>query len=128
MLESRRILVTLLGLTLAILLVNLLLSVFWGGQIRANATWIFGSSIKETLIGLLFLEGAIIFGVGSFLASGVVELQIIRPSNPAMPFILRKISSQREEHRQKQVSVGLFLMLVGGPLLAMSFIYALTGL
>jgi len=126
--EWKGILVTVLVSIFAIMLADFVLVLLFGSQIRSFAVAVFGSNDVETLVSLLFLEGGFCSLLGALLAIGFAELKIVSPFNPAAPCILTKISSQREEHRRKQISAGTFLILVGGPLLAIALIYALIAL
>jgi hypothetical protein len=95
---------------------------FFGAQFRSYAGLIFGNSDKATLSSLLFIEGALIVGIGASLAAGYAENRMAPSSGPATPYVVSKISEQREEFREKQISAGLVLMLLGTPLIAISII------
>jgi hypothetical protein len=121
-LERRSILAAVVAFTVAMLLVDFALVFFFGPQFRSYAGYIFGRNDKETLIVLFFIEGGVIFGAGALYASGFEENRVMNPNNPAVSYVLDKIWRQRQEHREKQNALGCILMLVGGPLLLISFI------
>jgi hypothetical protein len=99
------------------MLVDLIVVYLFGGQFRSYAGWLFGINDKETLGSLLFIEGALIVGIGASLAAGYAETRMQPARSPATPYVAEKISPQRGEFREKQISVGLTLMLVGAPLI-----------
>ena len=110
----------------AIIFVDFVLVFLFGSQFHSYWGYIFGSNDKETLLVLFFLEGAVIFGVGALFAAGISETKMASSTNPATSYVLSKISKQREEHREKQISTGFMLMLVGGPLLVISLVMCLV--
>lgn len=104
-----------------------LVAVFlYGTQIRLTATWLFGSDDKTTLSSLLFIEGALIIGTGALLAGGYAEGRMHTPKAPSTPYVAEKLSKQRAEFRENQISTGLLLMLTGLPLIIMSIVSAVA--
>ena len=89
----------------------------YGTTLRTYAGWIFGNNDTETFGSLLFLEGAILVGVGALLAAGYSENVIIHHRRPSTAYTVEKISKDRAEFREKQISTGIFLMLIGAPLI-----------
>ena len=109
-----------------IVFIDLIVIFFYGPQIRLSAAWLFGSEDKTTLSSLLFIEGALIIGVGALLAGGFAENRIHPPRAPSTPYTVEKISKQRSEFREEQISTGLLLMLAGLPLIIMSILSAVA--
>jgi hypothetical protein len=124
--EWKKVLVVILASVLVLILADFILAFIFGSQTRSSAAFIFGSNDKATFTSLLFIEGGFIFGAGAFFASGISETKIAAQSNPASPYLMEKLSSQRPEHRKKQISTGVLLMLIGGSVLVISFILAFS--
>jgi hypothetical protein len=124
--EWKKVLLTILASALVLMIADFILAFLFGSQIRSSAAFIFGNNNKETFISLLFIEGAFVFGAGAFFASGIPQTRVAAPSGPASPYIIEKLSSQRPEDRKKQISTGVFLILIGGLLLVTSFILAFS--
>ena len=100
-----------------IILADFLAAFFYGVQLRAYAGWLFGSNDKETFGSLMFLEGAITIGLGAAIAAGFSENRMTPPLNsPSAPVVVEELSEQRAEFREKQISTGFLLMLIGAPL------------
>ena len=100
-----------------------LIAVFlYGTQIRLTAEWIFGSDDKTTLGSLLFIEGALIIGTGALLAGGHAESRLQASKAPSTPYVAEKLSKQRAEFREAQISTGFLLMLTGLPLIIMAIL------
>jgi hypothetical protein len=106
-----------------IMLVDLVVVYLFGGQFRSYAGWLFGSNDKETLGSLLFIEGALIVGIGASLVAGYAENTMQPARSPSTPYVVEKISTQRGEFREEQISVGLMLMLIGAPLIITCIIF-----
>jgi hypothetical protein len=106
-----------------VMLVDLVVVYLFGGQFRSYAGWLFGSNNKETLGSLLFIEGALIVGIGASLAAGYAETSMQPARSPSTPYVTEKISAQRGEFREEQISLGLMLMLVGVPLIIICIIF-----
>lgn len=104
---------------------DFVLAFLFGSLIRSSFPFIFGRNDIETFISLAFLEGSVIFGLGAFFASGISERTSV-PATPADVYRIEKLSLQRSERRKRQISTGVFLMLIGGLLLAICFILAIT--
>ena len=109
-----------------ILAIDLIAVFLYGTQIRLTAEWLFGSDDKTTLGSLLFIEGALILGSGALLAGGYAEGRIHASRAPSTPYAAEKLSKQRAEFRENQISTGLLLMLTGLPLIIMSIISAVA--
>jgi len=107
-----------------IVFIDLIVIFFYGPQIRLSAAWLFGSEDKTTLSSLLFIEGALIIGVGALLAGGFAENRMHPTNVPSTPYTVEKISKQRSEFREEQISTGLLLMLAGVPLVILSILSA----
>jgi hypothetical protein len=45
-----------------------------------------------------------------------------RASTPSTPYVVEKLSKQRQEFREKQISTGLLLMLAGLPLIIIAIL------
>ena len=101
-----------------IILTDFVVTFFYGVHLRAYADWLFGSTDIETFGSLLFIEGTIIVGVGALIAAGFSENRMASSrGSPATPYVVEKLSEQRAEFREKQISTGFLLMFVGAPLL-----------
>jgi len=109
-----------------IFVIDLIAVILYGTQIRLTATWLFGSDDKTTLSSLLFIEGALIIGTGALLAGGYAEGRMHAPKAPSTPYVAEKLSKQRAEFRENQISTGLLLMLTGLPLIIMSILSAVA--
>ncbi len=109
-----------------ILAIDLIAVFLYGTQIRLTAEWLFGSDDKTTLGSLLFMEGALIIGTGALLAGGFAEGRIQASKAPSTPYVTEKLSKQRAEFREAQISTGLLLMLTGLPLIIMSILSAVA--
>ncbi|TRO54895.1 hypothetical protein E2P63_00440 [Candidatus Bathyarchaeota archaeon] len=105
-----------------ILVIDLIAVVLYGTQIRLTAAWIFGNEDKTTLSSLLFIEGALIIGTGALLAGGYAEGRIQTSKTPSTAYVTEKLSKQRAEFRENQISTGLLLMVMGLPLVIMSIL------
>ena len=109
-----------------IFVIDLIAVVFYGTQIRLTAAWIFGNDDKTTLSSLLFIEGALIIGTGAMLAGGYAENRIQSAKAPSTAYVTEKLSRQRAEFRENQISTGLLLMLTGLPIVSMSILSAVV--
>ena len=109
-----------------IFVIDLIAVFLYGTQIRLTAAWLFGSEDKITLSSLLFIEGALIIGTGALLAGGYAEGRMHTPKAPSTPYVAEKLSKQRTEFRENQISTGLLLMLTGLPLIIMSILSAVA--
>jgi hypothetical protein len=110
----------------SIFAIDLIAVFFYGTQIRLTAEWIFGSDDKTTFGSLLFMEGALILGIGALLAGGFAEGRIHASKAPSTSYVAEKLSKQRAEFREAQISTGLLLMLTGLPLIIMSILSAVA--
>lgn len=106
--------------------IDLIAVILYGTQIRLTAEWLFGSDDKTTLGSLLFIEGAFIVGTGALLAGGYAESRIHASKAPSTPYAAEKLSKQRAEFRENQISTGLLLMLTGLPLIIISILSAVA--
>jgi type VI protein secretion system component VasK len=106
--------------------IDLIAVVLYGTQIRLAAAWLFGSDDKTTLSSLLFIEGALIIGTGALLAGGFAEGRMHAPRGSSAPYATEKLSKERAEFREAQISTGLLLMLTGLPLIILSIISAVA--
>jgi hypothetical protein len=114
----KKFLILLAILDTAIILADFVAAFFYGARLRAYANWLFGSNDTETFGSLLFIEAALIIGVGALIAAGYSENMEASPrGSPRTPYVAEKLSEQRAEFREKQISTGFLLMLVGAPLL-----------
>lgn len=101
-----------------IILADFVAAFFYGAHLRTYAEWLFGSNDTETFGSLLFIEGALIVGLGALIAAGYSEnMEASARGSPRTPYVVEKLSEQRADLRQKQISTGFLLMLVGAPLL-----------
>ncbi len=107
----------------SIILANFVVASFYGIPLRASASWLFGSNNKETCGSLMFLEGAITIGLGALIAAGFSENRIIPLNTPVTPVAVEKLSEQRPELREKQISVGFLLMVIGAPLIVTTILF-----
>jgi type VI protein secretion system component VasK len=109
-----------------IIVIDIIAVFLYGTQIRLTAAWIFGNDNKTTLTNLLFIEGALITGTGALLAGGYAEGRIQSAKAPSTAYVAEKLSKQRAEFRENQISTGLLLMLTGLPLIIMSILSAVA--
>ena len=71
----------------------------------------------------LFFEGALTIGIGALLAGGFAENKLTPVNSPSTPYSVEKLSKQRAEFRQEQISTGLLLILTGLPIFIMSILF-----
>lgn len=105
--------------------INLIVISFYGAQVRSNIEWFLGNEDKTILSNLLFIEGAVTIGIGALLAAGFAESRIQRANTPSTPYVVEKLSKQRQEFREKQISTGFLLMLAGLPLIILAILTAI---
>jgi len=82
--------------------------------------WFFGSSGTTILCNLLFLEGAIIFAIGAFLASGITWLLGVFRYPQGRYYVEEKMGNDIRHSRKKQLSTGILIMVVGAMLMGSS--------
>ena len=99
---------------------------FFSLQIKATLAWLLGSEDKTILSNLLFVEGGFTVGIGALIAAGFAENRIQQKNIPSTPYVVEKLSKQRAEFREKQISTGLLLILAGIPLIVLSIISAIA--
>jgi hypothetical protein len=109
-----------------VVFINFVVLSFFGIQIKETLARILGSEDKTIFSNLSFFEGAFIIGIGALLAGGFAENRMHRTNVPSTPYVVEKLSKQRSEFREKQISTGLLLMLTGLPIIIMSVLYAVT--
>jgi hypothetical protein len=124
--EHKNILVKVLASVLVLMLADVALTALFGSQIRSSSPFAFGSNDFATFISIAFLEGGVIFTLGAFFASGIAESRTTVRSNPADIDRIEKSTSPPPQRKKTQISIGIFLMLIGGLLLAISFIIVMT--
>jgi hypothetical protein len=100
-----------------IILTDYIVAFLYGVTLRASAGWLFGRNDVETFGSLLFIEGAILVGVGAIIAAGFSENVAAPVRSPSTAYMVEKISKNRAEHRENQISTGILLMLIGAPLI-----------
>lgn len=115
----KKVLVAVVVSEVAVIVADLVLVTLFGPQLRSFATYIFGGNDKETLSNILFIEGALVFGVGALYSSGVLENATAARAR-THPVVLDKYVEQSQEMRKQQNVLGKILMLVGGPLIILS--------
>jgi hypothetical protein len=113
-------------LNVLIFVIDVIAVFLYGTQIRLTAEWLFGSDDKTTLASLLFIEGALIIGTGALLAGGYAEGRVHASRSPSAPYVAEKLSKQRVEFRENQISTGFLLMLTGLPLIILSLLSAVA--
>ena len=103
-----------------VIFADFIIAFFYGNTLRTFTPMFFGGNDKETFGSLLFIEGAILVGIGAILAAGYSENVIIPYRDPSTTYRVEKISKDRAEFREKQISTGLLLMLIGAPLIILT--------
>ena len=116
----------LLVFNVILVLIDVVILFFYGSQIKETLSWILGSEDKTILSNFLFFEGAFTIGIGALLAGGYAENRLTPTKSPSTPYSIEKLSKQRSEFRQEQISIGLLLMLAGLPLFIMSILFFFT--
>lgn len=106
------ILVVLLLLTLDVLAIGLLTNILHG--------WFFGSSGMTILCDLLFFEGAIIFAIGAFLASGITWFLGVSRYPRGRYYVEEKMGNEIRQSSKKQLRTGIFMMILGAMLIGLS--------
>jgi hypothetical protein len=67
---------------------------FYGARLRAYANWLFGTNDTVTFGSLLFIEAALIIGVGAFIAAGYSENMEASPrGSPRTPYMWKNYPS-----------------------------------
>lgn len=122
----KRVIAVMAFFNVLIFVIDLIAIFLYGTQIRLAAAWLFGGDDKTTLSSLLFIEGALIIGAGALLAGGFAEGRMHSPKAPSTPYVAEKLSKERAEFRENQISTGLLLMLTGLPLIILSIISAVA--
>lgn len=106
-------------IVLLLLIIDIMLAGLGSLFPSERISFFLGKSATHVLCDLLFLEGAIIFVIGVFLAAGMLEL--FASSSPSSLFSAPRSSGEDvTESRQKQFSVGIVLMFVGAILIVLS--------
>lgn len=105
-----------------IIFADFVVAFLYGVALRASLGWGFGRNDIETFGSLLFIEGALLVGVGATVAAGFSENVAAPIRSPSTPYMVEKISKDRAEHREKQISTGILLMLIGAPLIIITII------
>jgi hypothetical protein len=123
--ERKKIVVEALASVAVLILADFVLAFLSGSQIRSSSPFAFGTNGEDTLMSLLFLEGGVIFGLGAFFASGITDTRATVQTNARDAYGVEKPVSRVAEQRKKLTSAGTFLMLIGGLLLAISFLLAI---
>ena len=100
-----------------IILADFIVASLHGVTLRVSAGWLFGRNDTETFGSLLFIEGAVLVGIGAIIAAGYSENVAAPVRSPSTPYMVEKISKDRAEFREKQISTGILLMLIGAPLI-----------
>jgi len=80
----------------------------------------FGYSQKLITCDLLFLEGAIIFAIGAFLASGITWLLGVSRYPRGRYYVEEKMGNDIRKSRKKQLRTGIFMMILGAMLIGSS--------
>jgi len=109
-------------LEMLIIFADFIVAFLYGVSLRASAGWLFGRNDMETFGSLLFIEGAMLVGVGATVAAGFSENVAAPVRGPSTPYMVERISRDRAEHREKQISSGILLMLIGAPLIIITII------
>ena len=103
-----------------IIFVDSVIAFFYGVALRTSAGMLFGGNDIETFGSLLFIEGAVLVGIGAILAAGYSENLIVQHRGPSTAYQTEKISKDCAEIREKQISTGILLMLIGAPLIVLT--------
>ena len=103
-----------------IVLADFFIAFSYGDILRTTAGLFFGGNDIETFGELLFIEGAILLGIGAMLAAGYSENVIFSYRDPSTAYRVEKISKDRGEFREKQISTGFLLMFIGAPLIVLT--------
>ena len=106
-------------IVLLLLIIDILLAGLGSFFLSDRISFFSGKSATHMLCDLLFLEGAIIFAIGGFLAAGMSELFAGR--SPSRLFAAPRSSAEDvAEFRPKQYSTGTILMIIGASLMGSS--------
>lgn len=79
-----------------------------------------GWSQTRITCDLLFLEGAIIFTIGAFLASGITWLLRVSRHPRGRDYVKEKRDNDIKKSRKKQLKTGMFMMILGAMLIGSS--------
>ncbi len=82
--------------------------------------WFFGSSRITILCNILFFEGAVIFAIGAFLASGMTWFLGVLRYPRGRYYVEEKMGNEIRQSRKKQLNTGIFMMIVGAVLIGSS--------
>ena len=102
---------------LLILISDVLAAGLWTSLLHGR---FFGWSQTLITCDLLFLEGAIIFTVGAFLASGITWLLRVSRHPRGRDHVEEKRNNDIKKSRKKQLRTGMFMMILGAMLIGSS--------
>ena len=108
-----------------IIVVDFIVAYNYGLVLRNSADWLFGNNDIETFGSLLFYEGAILVGIGSIFAAGFSENVLVSKKGPSTWIVVEKTSKDYAEFREKQISAGFLLIIIGIPLIIFTIILML---
>lgn len=109
-----------------VVLIDIVILFFYSPQIKETLAEILGTEDRTILSNFLFFEGALTIGIGALIAGGYAENRLAPTRSPSTPYSIEKLSKQRAEFRQEQISTGLLLVLAGLPLFIMSILFFFT--
>lgn len=102
---------------LLILISDVLAAGLWTSLLYGS---FFGFSQTRIICNLLFLEGAIIFAIGTFLASGITWLLGVLKYPRGRYYGKEKIDNEIRQSRKKQLRAGIFTVVLGAMLIGSS--------
>ena len=102
---------------LLILISDVLAAGLWTSLLHG---YFFGYSQTLITCDLLFLEGAIIFVIGAFLASGITWLLGVARYPRGRYYVEEKMDNDIRKSRKKQLRTGIFTMILGAMLIGSS--------
>lgn len=99
----------------SLLIFDVLVTVLVASYLSGNIGAFLGKSRTVILSDLLFLEGAVIFAIGTFIAVARAWPETKLPSEPTT-----EIADNAELTRDKRIRPGILTMIVGAILMALS--------
>ncbi len=113
------------GFWAVLILLDVLVVYLYGPQIWNYAGYFFGDNLKITVGVIMFIEGTILLSLGSIWASGAMETVFQGGNLKTNPYYRKDDWKQRKEETEKQNVAGKIILLVGGPILVVSFFVVL---
>lgn len=104
-----------LFIVLSLLILDALVAVFGAPYLSENIGTFLGKSKTVILSDLLFLEGAVIFAIGTFIA----VLRFMKEKEPLYE-TSTETTDNEEQTREKRIDAGILMIIIGAILMGLS--------